>query len=265
MVQTADRVTAEFTDGTMVTARVIASDPSVDLALLKLDSVPEGVIPVSLADSDKVDVGEQVFVIGAPFGLSHSLSVGNISGRHKMEEDAFGSLRAEIFQTDAAINQGNSGGPMFNLKGEVVGIVSYILTKSGGFEGIGFVVTSNTVRQALFENPMFWSGLEGILVQGVLAKALNLGYDSGFLIQKVAAGSVAAKLGLRAGVVPVTIQDRTLLLGGDVIISVEGERVSEENLGQIRKLMQQINVNDRLKLEVIRGGRFIVLEARVPD
>ncbi|MCZ6855542.1 MAG: trypsin-like serine protease, partial [Gammaproteobacteria bacterium] len=130
--------------------------------------------------------------------LSHSLSVGNISGRHKVEEGTLGSLRAEIFQTDAAINQGNSGGPMFNLKGEVVGIVSYILTQSGGFEGIGFVVTSNTARQALFENPMFWSGLEGILVQGVLAKALNLGYD-------------------------------------------------------------------RLKLEVIRGGRFIVLEARVPD
>ena len=103
---------------------------------------------------------------------------------------------------------------MFNLKGEVVGIVSYILTQSGGFEGIGFVVTSNTVRQALFENPMFWSGLEGILVQGVLAKALNLGYDSGFLIQKVAAGSAAAKLGLRPGIVPVTIQDRTFLLGG---------------------------------------------------
>ncbi len=182
-----------------------------------------------------------------------------------MEEDTFGSLRAEIFQTDAAINQGNSGGPMFNLKGEVVGIVSYILTQSGGFEGIGFVVTSNTARQALFENPMFWSGLEGILVQGVLAKALNLGYDSGFLVQKVAAGSVAAKLGLRAGIVPVTIQDRTLLLGGDVIISVEGERVTQENLGQVRKRMQQINVNDRLKLEVIRGGRFIVLEARVPD
>ena len=71
-------------------------------------------------DSDKVDVGEQVFVIGAPFGLSHSLPVGNISGRHKMEEDALGSLSAEIFQTDAAINPGNSGGPMFNLKGEVV-------------------------------------------------------------------------------------------------------------------------------------------------
>ena len=83
---------------------------------------------------------------------------------------------------------------MLNLKGEVVGIVSYILTQSGGFEGIGFVVASNTARQVLFENPMFWSGLEGILIQGVLAKALNLGYDSGFLVQKVAAGSVSQKL-----------------------------------------------------------------------
>ena len=81
----------------------------------------------------------------------------------------------------------------------------------------------------------------------------------------MAADSVSDKLGLRAGTIPVTIQDRTFLLGGDVIISAQGERVTQENLGQLRKRMQQINVNDRLKLEVIRGGRFIVLEARVPD
>ena len=265
VVQTADRVKAEFGDGQSFVARVIASDPRVDLALLQLEEIPVGISPVKLADSDKVEVGEQVFVIGAPFGLSHSLTVGHISGRHTMEDDSLGTVRPEVFQTDTAVNQGNSGGPMFNMKGEVVGIVSYILTQSGGFEGIGFVVTSNTAQQALFVNPLFWSGLEGVAIQGKLAKALNLPAKTGYLVQKVADGSVGKKLGLEPGTVPVTIAGRSLLLGGDIITSVGGLPFTEENLPEIRQRMSGLGDNDQVRIEFIRAGRLVVRETRIGE
>jgi S1-C subfamily serine protease len=266
VVQTADLVVAEFVDGTEVAATVVASDPSLDLALLKLVEVPAGVKPVKLGDSDKIKTGDDIVVIGSPFGLSHSVSTGIVSGRHKLGADgtSLGPVEAEILQTDAAINQGNSGGPMFNMKGEVVGIVSFILSQSGGFEGIGFAVSINTAKEALFENPMFWSGLEGIVVQGALAKALNLGYKSGMLVQKVASGSVADKLGLRPGKIPVTIQGQEIMLGGDIIVSVEGVDVNQEDIGELRRRMKQLLPNDLLKLEVKRAGRLIVLQARLP-
>lgn len=263
VVQTADQVEAHFSDGTVVGARVVASSPDHDLALLELERVPTGARPVKLADSDDVAIGEQVFVVGAPYGIAHSMSVGYISGRHQVGEDgaAVGPFRAEVFQTDAAINQGNSGGPMFNLDGEVVGIVSYILTRSGGFDGIGFVVTSNTAQEVLFENPMFWSGLGGVFVSGPLADALNLGYQSGFLVQKVAKGSISEKLGLRPGRLPVTIAKRTINLGGDVIVSVNGTRLTPETISDVRASMARMAPGDRVALRVLRAGNFVDLTA----
>ena len=267
VVQTADLVMAEFSDGTEVAATIVSSDPSLDLALLRLAGVPDSARPVALADSDKLKVGDDILVIGSPFGLSHSVSTGIVSGKHRPEamEAGLGVVQAEIIQTDAAINRGNSGGPMFNMKGEVVGIVSFILTQSGGFEGIGFAVSSNVAREALFENPMFWSGLEGVLVQGELTNALNLGYTSGLLVQKVASGSVADKLGLRPGKIPVKIAEREIVLGGDIIVSVEGVDVKEANVAEIRRLMKQLRPNDTLQMEVKRAGRLVVLRTRLPS
>ena len=267
VVQTADEVVAEFVDGTRVDATVVSSDPSLDLALLRLASVPAVGKPVKLGDSDKIDVGEEIVVIGSPFGLSHSVSRGIVSGKHVPEQESSAGLTgivAEIIQTDAAINQGNSGGPMFNMKGEVVGIVSFILSQSGGFEGIGFAISANTAREALFDNPMFWSGLEAIVLQGELAAAFNLGYPSGMLVQKVAVGSVSDKLGLRPGTIPITIAGRELVIGGDIIVSVEGVDVNEESVDEIRRKMKQLAEGDRFKLEVRRNGRLVVLETRLP-
>jgi len=143
VVQIADEVTVHFLGGETETARVIASEPRADLALLQLSRVPAGVQPAPMGDSNIVQVGEQVFIVGAPYGIAHSLTVGYVSGRHKPNTIYAEIPLAEFLQTDAAINQGNSGGPMFNLNGEVIGIVSHIISKSGGFEGLGFVVSSN--------------------------------------------------------------------------------------------------------------------------
>jgi S1-C subfamily serine protease len=264
VVHTADRVVAEFLDGRRLEARVVSSNPELDLALLRLEDVPLDVDPVELGDSSAVRVGQQVFVVGAPYGIGHSLSVGYISGRRAMQPGApehLHGVSGEMFQTDAAINQGNSGGPVFDLDGRVIGIVSNILTRSGGFDGIGFAVTSDTVREALFENPMFWSGLEGVFVQGALADALNLGYDSGFLVQKVAEGSVSDRLGLRPGRLPITLGGRTIQLGGDVIVSMDGIRLTEDSAERIREHMDAMTEGDRVTLRVLRAGNFVDLTA----
>ncbi len=261
VVQTADFVEVEFVDGTKFTASVVASDPVKDVALLKLDKLPEKVRPVKLADSDQVRVGEEVFIIGAPYGLSHTLTVGHISARHSNEDGYMGDIKAETFQTDAAINQGNSGGPMFNQRGEVIGIVSHIRSKSGGSEGLGFAVTSNTAVDALLDHPMSWSGMTGILLTGSLANALNVPQDSGYLIQKIAASSPASRMGLRPSRVPANIAGQDIFIGGDVILSVGGVKVSPNMATEFREITSKTNGSGAVLLKVLRDGKTIVFQA----
>ncbi len=255
VVQTADLVEVEFSNGFRTTAAVTASDPEKDLALLKLDKIPEGITPMKLADSDAINIGEEVFVIGAPYGFSHTLSVGHISGRHAPDEIGPDGPQAETFQTDAVINQGNSGGPMFNARGEVIGIVSYILSQSGGFEGLGFVITSNEVIATLFEQPMAWSGMSGVMIDGDLAVLLNLPQAAGFLVQKVALNSPAERAGLRPSLVPAVIGGRDILLGGDIILAVNGKEISSRMLDDIRARWRERTTAGTAELRVLRGGQ----------
>lgn len=261
VVQTADFVQAEFADGTRITAAVVASDPVKDVALLRLDALPEQATPARLADSDKVNIGEEVFIIGAPYGLSHTLTVGHISARHGSDDGFMRELQAETFQTDAAINQGNSGGPMFNNRGEVIGIVSYIRSKSGGSEGLGFAVTSNTAVEALLEHRMAWSGMTGILLTGALAEALNVPQDSGYLIQKIASSSPASRLGLRPGRLPASIAGQDIFIGGDIILSVGGIAVSPNMAAEFRTITGPSNDKASVVIEVLRGGEVKTFRA----
>lgn len=262
VVQTADLVQAEFVDGFKTTAVVVASDPSKDVALVKLDKLPESIKPAKVGDSDEVEVGEEIIVIGAPYGLSHTLTTGHISARHRNDDALMSGVNAETFQTDAAINRGNSGGPVFNLNGEVIGIVSYIRSQSGGSDGLGFAVTSNAAYHALFEERMAWSGLSGVIVTGPLADALNVPQDAGYLVQKVAANSPAARVGLQAGLIPARIAGQDLLLGGDVILELEGMEVKPGMLGEFRSRMTDRSA-PFITLKVLRGGETITLRAPV--
>lgn len=149
LVNTADQIKVKFSSGETIGARVAASAPFAHVSLLQLESVPKEVVVAKLGDSEKVQVGDEIFVVGSPYGLNHTLTAGHISARHKLNILSGTFEVSEVFQTDAAINQGNSGGPLFNLGGEVIGIASSILTKSGGFEGLGFAVTSNTAKRLL--------------------------------------------------------------------------------------------------------------------
>ena len=258
VVQAADEVIVEFLDEEKVPARVVKSDPSSDLALLRLESVPAGIATVELGDSDLSEIGDQVFIIGAPYGVGHTLTVGYISGRHRPDTQFSGMFAAEMLQTDAAINQGNSGGPMFNMDGDVIGVVSHIMSQSGGSEGVGFVITSNLARRLLLEEPGIWSGLEGTFLAGELAKVLNVPEPgAGMLVQRVAKDSLAEKLGLRAGSYPAMIADAQLILGGDIILKVGDAPMTDPKW--IRTAVKGLRPGKTLRLTILRGGKKMQL------
>lgn len=267
VVQTADSVVVEFVDGQRSRARVASSVPSADVALLELESPPQGIPPAVIGESNAAAVGDQIFVVGAPHGLGHSLSTGHIGARRRSNYFSGAISNMELFQTDAAINPGNSGGPMFNMKGEVIGVVSHILTHSGGFEGMGFAVTSSQAKRLLLDRPNFWTGVDAFLLTGDLAAALNVPQSAGLLVQRVAVRSAAERLRLRPGRLEATIEGQKLIIGGDIVLAISGleVRADAERFKEIERRMLGLGPDDRLTLTVLRDGRALELSARRGD
>ncbi len=148
---------------------------------------------------------------------------------------------------------------MFNMKGEVIGIVSHKVSQSGGYEGIGFGVTSNMARRLLLEERSVWSGVHGYLLTGELAQVFNLPQPAGFLIQRVAKGSLASRAGIKAGTIPATINEIPMILGGDIVLEVLGIPVNEKNHAKIKQAMSQFQLGEEISLTVFRGGKKKVL------
>lgn len=264
VVHLLDEISVEFLGGETVTAQVVASEPAADLSLLKLDRVPPGARVATMADTNTVQVGEQVIVVGAPYGLGHSLSVGYISARWAPNTIYRTMPLAEFFQTDAVINTGNSGGPMFSMKGEVIGIVSHNISKSGGSEGLGFVVTLNTARQLLLEKRSFWSGLEGLTLTDELADLLNLpDRAAGFMVKTIAKGSPADQIGLRPATQLATISGQEVPLGGDILLAVQGIPASAANLARIRDALNQLAPGAPFTVRILRAGEVLELTGRM--
>lgn len=265
VVQAMDEINVEFIGGETVPARVVASEPAADLSLLQLDRVPAGVKVARLANSSAVRVGDQVLVVGAPYGLSYSLSVGYVSARWAPNTVYRAFPLAEFLQTDATINTGNSGGPMFNLAGEVVGIVSHNISKGGGSEGLGFVVTINTARELLLARRSIWSGLEGHTLSGELAAIFNLPQPEGFLVKTVAKGSPAEGAGIRGGNRTAVIDGQTLVVGGDILLAVDG--IPTGNLADYQRMrdhMQKLAPGATITVTVLRAGRVLNLTGKAP-
>jgi len=261
VVDLATEILVEFAEGGPVRARIVASEPDADVSLLQLETVPAGAVAAGLADSDRARIGDQVFIVGAPYGIGRTLTVGHLSGRHKPGRVWDRFALAEFLQTDAAINQGNSGGPMFNMDGEILGIVSHLISRSGGFEGLGFVVTSNIARKLLLERRSPWWGFDGVLLIGDLVRVFKLPM-AGLLVQRVVEGSPAAKLGLRGGFLQATIGDRTLLTGWDIILSVQGMPCSETH--RVYDALAELRPGERLTVTVMREGQLRELSMIVP-
>jgi S1-C subfamily serine protease len=266
-----------FVDGTVYSATLIGSDPYTDLAVLYIEDVPqEKLIPLPLANSTAVRVGEQVAAIGNPFGLSSSMTSGIVSGVGRLIPSEEGSAPLQFFipdiiQTDAPINPGNSGGPLLSTRGQAIGINTAIRSSTGEFAGIGFAVPSNTIAKvvpALIETGRFqhpWVGISGTSMTPSLAQALELDEPRGILVVEVVSGSPAEKAGIRGGDTPTRINGQTIPLGGDVVLELDGTQI--RTLDDILVYLQrEKTVGDTLEVTVLRDGQLqtvnILLEAR---
>lgn len=267
VVQSADKIEAEFIGGERVSARVITAAPFADVALLQLERVPAGISAAKLADSGDAEIGDMIFAVGAPYGAKHSLAVGWLSARRKTE-NVFENLTAlEVFQVDIALYEGNSGGPIFNLKGEVIGLVSHALVKQEGAKGPNFAVTSNVARRLMLEEKRIWMGVEALMIEGPLAASINLPHPAGMLVQSVAEGSVGSRLGLQEGSLNIVVENQPMLIGGDVIVEILGQpiRPSVAAFETLQRRLDQLRVGDTLKVKVMRAGRELELATVIKD
>lgn len=268
VVNNAEKVIVKFLNGEEIPAKVIRSAPVADIALLKLSWMPKVYNVAKIGDSDKVAVGEQIIILGAPYGLEHSLSAGYISGKQKQKTRTSGFIINEYFQTDASINQGNSGGPMFNLQGEVIGISSYIITESGGFQGLGFAATSNLAKKLVIDGNRRWTGVNGFILDKKLAWILNAPINGGLLVESVVQFSPAYFAGIKGGFENVDIQGEQLIFGGDIILSVNGFPLTEEAFENMNdEIVKKLNFYNKkaFVLKVFRGGKIEELEIDFDD
>jgi S1-C subfamily serine protease len=258
------RLDVTFLDGTVYRASLIGSDPFTDLAVLYVEGVPaEKLVPLPLADSGAIRVGEQVAAIGNPFGLSGSMSAGIVSGLGRLipSQEAGSFSIPDVIQTDAPINPGNSGGPLLNMRGHVIGINSAIFSTTGQFAGVGFAIPSNTLTKVVpvlittgsFTHP--WLGVSGTDMTPGIADALGLDEPRGFLVVDVVAGSPAEQAGIRGGNEPTTVDGRPIDLGGDVIVSIDGKQVRKID-DILVYLQREKHVGDELNLTVLRDGQL---------
>jgi serine protease Do len=260
VVHTLENIMVEFLGEEPVPAKVVASEIWADISILQVATVPRGATVSKLPDSDPVLIGDPVFLVGAPYGLSYSLSQGVISARWEPNTVTRDFPLAEFFQTDAVINTGNSGGPMFTRAGELIGIVSHNITKSGGSEGLGFVVTANTVKSQLLERKRGWFGIDYVLVSGATAETLNLPQSGGFLVKQVAKGSMGERIGLKGGDRVGIVDGQQMVVGGDILLSVQGIRfASAADRAEVIKALQTLKAGDNLRVTVFRDSKIVEL------
>jgi serine protease Do len=255
-----DEITVEGIGGEVVRATIVSANAAADVSLLQLERVTKAMRVARIGDSDTMRVGQQVMVVGAPYGLAYSMSVGWISARWPPNTIFPDMPLAEFLQTTATINTGNSGGPVFNMAGEVIGIVSQNISKSGGSEGLGFIVSIKSAQNLLVARKVFWGALQGVLLTGRLATVFNVPAPAGFLVKTVAQGSTAWNMGVQGSDGTLTIGGKQIPVGGDIILSVEDiSVVSEENIEKIRNMLAGLATGAPFKMSVLRAGKVIEL------
>jgi S1-C subfamily serine protease len=265
VIEDADELIVTLASGGEYEAVVVGSDSVNDLAVLSIDAGDELPTPLSLADSDEVQVGETVLAIGNPYGLDQTLTTGIVSALGRVIEGAEeGQFIAEAIQTDAAINPGNSGGPLLNLEGYVIGVNSQIISTSGSSAGVGFAISANTVQvivPELIANGVYlhpWLGVEAVDLTAysaaLLSKAgMEVTVESGVLVISVEDGSPAEAAGVQSGDRLARFGRYMIPLGGDIITAVDG--VPVETLQDLMIYLEmQKSIGDIVQLTIIRDG-----------
>lgn len=259
VIERATDIEVAFSNGFKTTGHVVWVAPLVDLAMIQVAEMPKGDYQVlKLAKRRDYQIGEQVVVIGAPYGVSHSLSVGYLSGIRDKAEIPLNKLKPRFLQTDAAINQGNSGGPMFNMKGEIIGIVSHILSQSGGSQGLGFVVSTDTVQDVIENKPPMWVGIVPIMLDKKLSNAINNPFGYGLLIQQVVPKTLAEKLGFQGGNIAVNLGQQSILLGGDILVKVGHIKLDGiESLFEAQRWFSHLEKGEEVRFKFVRSGKIL--------
>jgi S1-C subfamily serine protease len=270
VVADAEEVRVTFSDGVVLLAAIVGSDPYADLAVLKVAPPPEyQLVAVELADSDELLVGQRVIAIGNPFGLSGTMTVGIISAVGRTLPSTVLSATGTfsnplIIQTDAAINPGNSGGPLLDSRGRVIGVNTAIRSETGFNSGIGFAVPVNTVRRIVpqiiengeVEYPYLGISSQTIYTLADLATEFDLPVTEGVMIDEITSGSGAARAGLRGGDETVDFRGAEIMLGGDIITAIDGIPIHsfDELLGY---LVSNTSVGQEVIVTIYRDGELL--------
>lgn len=273
VVRDAENVRVTFSDGIVTEADVLGADSYSDVAVLRISAEPYRLQALPMVDSDSVRVGQRAITIGNPFGLNSSMTVGIVSGIGRTLRSAelidntalTGYQNPSIIQTDTPINPGNSGAPLLNSRGEVVGMATAIRSESGIFQGVGFAVPSNTLLRVvpeLLERGKVdypWLGISvnpednGFSVAG-LAETLNLPVKAGVLVRGVTVNSPADLAGLRGGSTILTVRGQALCIGGDIIVAVN-ERPIRNMDDLVGYILLKTRVGDTIRMRLVRDGR----------
>jgi S1-C subfamily serine protease len=269
VVQGAQAISVTLGDRSHYDAKMVGADERNDIALVKIDPKDRKLPVLTMGDSDRLQVGQKVLAIGNPFGFQSTLTTGVVSALGRTVQTSQTTFIDGAIQTDAAINQGNSGGPLLDSHGDVIGINSAIFTPSGTTAGIGFAIPINTARiiaqDLITEGRVHraYMGVEARVLTAPVAEALNLRVDQGLLIERVTPGGPAERAGLRGGSQAAILGMRRILIGGDVLVSIDGRPITSQldlNLAMNRK-----RPGDKVKVEFYRGGKKMETEVTLGD
>ncbi|MFC1868287.1 S1C family serine protease [Thermodesulfobacteriota bacterium] len=268
VVAKAQKIIVTLSGGKKLSASLVGRDPTSDLAVIK---IPSGSIDdvAPLGDSDQVRVGQKAIAIGNPFGLSHTLTTGIVSALNRSIMSEENTQIDDLIQTDAAINPGNSGGPLLNSNGEVIGINTAIFSLSGGYQGIGFAIPINRAREVATQlissgrvaRP--WLGITSIMITEELSEGLGLGVEKGVLIVELIPGSPADQAGLKGGHRTIIIGGMRLLIGGDIITSIDSHPIEDNK--ELVRLLGKMKVGQTINLQVYRDRRPIELQVTLAE
>lgn len=269
VVQEAQSIEVVLGDQSRYPAKFIGADQRNDVALLKIEPNGKNLATLPLGDSGNLQVGQKVLAIGNPFGFQSTLTTGVVSALGRTVQTSENTYIDEAIQTDAAINRGNSGGPLINSHGQVIGINSAIYTPSGTTAGIGFAIPINTAKS--IANDLItdgrvhraFLGVETLPVGGYLSQALDLPVQEGLLVQSVTRGGPAAAAGIKGGDQVAQAGMRRINIGGDVITSIDGQPVS--NQFDVNKILNRKRPGDTVPITLYRGGKKMDLQIKLAE
>jgi S1-C subfamily serine protease len=268
VVQGASRVEVSFSNNERLPATIVGRDPSTDVAVLDVKTHSRALTPLSLGNSDLVQVGDAVVAIGNPLGEDRSITSGIVSALQRQIVAPNGAPIDHVIQTDAALNHGNSGGPLLDSRGQVIGVNSQIQTDGGdGNIGIGFAIpidTVKTVAAQLISKGVVTHAFLGVDARSItpdVARLFRLPVKSGLLVGTVCSSTGAAKAGLRGSKQQVTVAGETWPLGGDIIVKADGIPVA--SVEQLRAVIAQQKPGDTLQLSIYRGAKLLSLKVKL--